>query len=84
MFCSKCGKQIDDSDKFCPECGEAQYDDQRPDSEFRNWLRQRKMSLVVMGAVLLIFGVIVKNPPMALIGSVITTLSLFSLNNLDK
>ncbi|MFI4910353.1 MAG: zinc-ribbon domain-containing protein [Sedimentisphaeraceae bacterium JB056] len=82
MFCSKCGKQLADSDKFCPECGEPQYGDQKPDSEFRAWLRQRKMSLVITGTALVVFAVIIKNPPIALIGALIATFSLMGLNKL--
>jgi uncharacterized membrane protein YvbJ len=84
MFCSKCGKQMEDGDKYCPQCGEPQYGGKRPDSEFRAWLKQRKMTWVVTGTVLVIFGVIIKNPPIALIGAVLSTLALMGLSKMEK
>ena len=84
MFCSKCGKQIDDNVKFCPECGEPQFGQQRPDSEFRMWLRQRRMAFTVIGAVLVVFGVVIKSPQLTMVGAVISTVSLMALEKLNK
>ncbi len=84
MFCSKCGKQIDDNDKFCPECGEPQFGQPKPDSEFRMWLRQRRMTFTVIGAALVVFGIVVKNPQLTMVGAIISTVSLMALEKLNK
>jgi uncharacterized membrane protein YvbJ len=84
MYCSKCGKQISETDKFCPECGQPQYGNPKPDSEFRQWLNQRRMLWTVMGAVLVIFGVIIKKPQLAMIGALMATISLMALSKDDK
>ncbi len=84
MFCSKCGKQMEDADKFCPQCGEPQYGDPRPDSEFKKWLRQRRMLWVVIGAVLVALGIFIRRPQLVMIGAIMSTASLLSLTKLDK
>jgi len=84
MFCSKCGKQMDDNDKFCPQCGEPQYGGKKPDTEFRIWLRKRRMMLIVTGAVLVAFGVIIKHPPITLVGAIISTFSLMAMSKPDN
>lgn len=71
-----------ETDKFCPDCGTPQYGDSRPDSEFKTWLRQRRMLWVVIGAALVILGILIRRPQLAMIGAIMSTVSLLALNKL--
>lgn len=83
MFCNKCGKEINPTDRFCPSCGEPQMDNTKPDSEFRRWLTKRRMLWTITGAVLVVFGVVIRKPQIAMVGAIISTISLLALNT-DK
>lgn len=84
MFCGKCGKQIEDTDRYCSGCGEPQFGAPKPDSEFKIWLRRRRMLWVVIGAVLVVLGILFRRPQFAVVGAAIATVSLMALNKLDK
>lgn len=84
MFCRKCGKSIPEGSRFCPECGMAQFGDDKPDSEFREWRKKRILFGLRAGIGLLVLGLVIKNLPIALVGAATLLISSIKLNNLNK
>jgi len=62
MYCSQCGKEIDDNSKFCPECGENISDDSSssiPKHKVLSWERKKNFTIFSIKGAVIVFVVLV-------------------------
>lgn len=52
MFCDQCGNKINETQKFCPNCGKAHTSDAQPKASMDIWL-----ILIIAAALLLILSI---------------------------
>lgn len=63
MFCKKCGAEIPDDSKHCPECGVAVENGSKKKkaSKIRNLSKKKKIGLIVIVIVIILFAIILSS-----------------------
>ena len=84
MICKKCGKQIEEDSRFCPECGTAQFGDEPADSEFGLWRKKNINIALYVSLAGIVIGITIRLPQVVVLSALIFMIAAFKLNNLKK
>ncbi|ARN57257.1 zinc-ribbon domain-containing protein [Sedimentisphaera salicampi] len=83
MICKNCGKRIGDTDKYCPECGTAQYGKresnipQKSEDKLPERFREVVKTILTASIIMLIFGIIIRQPRIMVIAAISSLITFF-------